>query len=276
MPELPEVEIARRNLARWSGDRRVTAVRIEDPAAVRERLTSRPVPHPSPGILRAIRGAVPDEPVRHGKRMGWRLGEVALLVHLGMSGKWVRRGEEVPRFGRVALGLDDGAWLWLVDPRRFGCVVPVPDLDALSDGLGPDALTPLAPGELRSRLATRRPIKEALMDQSRIAGVGNIQAAEVLWRARLHPRAPADGLPPDAWERLAVEIPAQLRASIAQDDGEEITYLQEAGAENPFAVYGREGEACLRCGTTLLGDRLGGRATAWCPDCQRDGSNRSR
>lgn len=279
MPELPEVEIARRALARWTADRVVTAVEVVDPAVVRSHLSSRPsdaAPDGGAWLRASLPGTRPGIPLRIGKRIGWRFtgaADAALLVHLGMTGKWVRRGAgELPRAGRLCLRLDDGAGLWFVDPRRFGCVTPVDGADlpaALARGLGPDALE-AAPGPagLRARLTGRRPIKVALLDQQALAGVGNIQAAEALWRARIHPELRADALSDAQWEALAAELPAQLRATIAGEAEGEIRYLSEGGVENPFAVYGREGAPCRRCGALVERIHQAGRATCFCPVCQ--------
>ena len=115
MPELPEVEAARRLLAHWTVGRRILRVATPDEAVVREVLRA------------ALDGAAPAAPIRHGKRLGWAFdgpeGQTALLVHLGMTGRWARRtGEEPPRFGRLGLHMDDGSAVWFVDARRFGCV----------------------------------------------------------------------------------------------------------------------------------------------------------
>jgi formamidopyrimidine-DNA glycosylase len=274
MPELPEVEIARRQLARWGEGRRVREVIARDAAAIRRGLSTRPsdaLPGGAEAVARALVGATAGAPARLGKRIGWRFGEAGLLVHLGMSGKWVRR-EEPPPHARLGLSFHDvdGA-AWFVDPRRFGCValVPADGLDAaLADGLGPDALdaAPDGPG-LAARLAGRRPIKVALLDQARLAGVGNIHAVEALWRAGISPHTPCESLDAAAWARLAQAIPAQLRWTVEAEEADEIAYVNE-GAANPFAVYARAGTPCRRCGAAIASAILGGRSTFWCPACQ--------
>lgn len=276
MPELPEVEVCRRQLAAWSEGRAVAGVRLPDPGAVRRVASSRPS-DALPGADAVLAGFVGRRCTgvdRHGKRALWRFGDRALLLHLGMTGKWVRRrADEVPRHGRVGVVLDDGSTLWLVDPRRFGCVVPgsLAELSAaLGAGHGPDALdAPLDGPGLAARCASGRPIKVVLMEQGRVAGLGNIQAAEALWRAGIAPQLPASALDAAAWARLAEAIPVQLEATLADTLGDEVVYVSEGG-DNPFAVYGREGEPCPRCGAAIRKTVLGGRATFDCPVCQPD------
>lgn len=274
MPELPEVEVCRRLLARWGQGRVLVGVDVPDPGAVRPARSTRPSSASADALhrLRASVGASLGAPERRGKRIGWPVGAHGLVLHLGMTGHWVRRtAGERPRFARVGLGLDDGSWLWLDDSRRFGCVVPVSGealRSELEGGLGPDALDDAPSGpELAARFATRRAIKVALLDQARLAGVGNIQAVEALFRARIHPDTPCDALDAAAWARLAEAIPDRMRAEIHALGEEEVVYLSDGG-ENPFLVYGRAGEACPVCAVPLVGGVRAGRATTWCPACQ--------
>jgi formamidopyrimidine-DNA glycosylase len=278
MPELPEVEIARRNLERWTAGHRIAAVRVRDPSVVRAKLSSRPSDALAGGdqvIRDALTGSSPQAPLRRGKRLGWAFSapDAAVLVHLGMTGKWVHRPTgEAPRHARLGLDLDEGSTVWFVDTRRFGCVTPVAPTAlrrSLAAGLGPDALEepPDALG-LQERLSGRRAIKVALLDQGRLAGLGNIHATEVLWRARVHPGARADCLDESAWSRLAEIIPAHLARVVAGHQSDDIRYVQEPGADNPFAAYGRAGQPCPRCGAGLGRFVLGGRASFFCPTCQ--------
>lgn len=275
MPELPEVEVCRRNLARWSAGRIVAGVHLEDPGAVRPRPGTRPTVWPEAGArVGALVGRAAGPLARRGKRLAWWFGDLGLLLHLGMSGRWVRReADESPRWGRFGLTLDDGATLWLIDPRRFGCVVPMAGnllAGALVERLGPDALdAPPRGSELAARLRSRRPVKVALMDQERLAGVGNIHAVEALHRAGIAPATLADALDDVAWARLAAAIPSQLAAAVAETEAEEVAYVSDGShVENPFAVYGREGESCRACGARIARSVIAGRSTWWCPSCQ--------
>ncbi len=267
MPELPEVEFCRRCLARWSAGRRVTEVEVLDPRSVRVRRTDRPSKgHPDGAAeLRAVgMAAPPGELLRHGKRLLWRFGEGALLLHLGMTGKWTRTPN---RYVKVRLGLDDGTSLHFCDPRLLGGIVPTTWEEGkvlLADGLGPDALDDHLPP-----LRGARPVKLALMDQSLVAGLGNVQVMEALWRARIHPATPCDALTDAQRAALPVAIREQLAATLALfDDAEEIVYVEEDRSQNPFPIYRHAGEPCPVCGTPIARMVQGGRSTYWCPGCQ--------
>jgi formamidopyrimidine-DNA glycosylase len=159
-----------------------------------------------------------------------------------------------------------------VDPRLFGTLEGArgevtPPAWAL---LGPDALVDgVDAARLHARLGRiTRSIKEALLDQTILAGVGNIQAAEALWRARLNPLRAASSLSPAEVTTLARAIEASIADTLAREDSPEITYVEEAGADNPFDVYGKHGEPCPRCTRTLRRIVQGGRSTVFCPRCQ--------
>jgi formamidopyrimidine-DNA glycosylase len=276
MPELPEVEHARRLLSAWASGRRLTAVAIADPAVVRVALSSRPSdavadPHTA---LSPLVGASAGELLRRGKRLGWRFDRSALLIHFGMSGRWARRApaDEPPRFGRLGLVFGD-VTCWFVDTRRFGCVTLISgsDLDAgLVEGLGPDAHVGLPePAALAARFKGKKPIKLALLEQERLAGLGNIHAVEALWRAKINPNRRCDQVSGPDWSRLREGIAAQLGGAIDDFAGEaEVTYLSEGAENNPFAVYDREGKPCLACGAGIVREVTGARSTYWCPRCQ--------
>jgi len=275
MPELPEVEIAGRQLHRWLSGRPVDRVVVLDPAVVRSELSTRPSMAVEDGaaVLEALLQGVPERPLRHGKRLGWPWGERGLLIHLGMSGKFVRLpvGEQPPASARV--GWVQGEWtVWFVDRRRFGCLVGVEGSAmgaALRAGHGPDALDEALDGPgLAARLTGRRAIKVALLDQARLAGVGNIHAVEALFRAGVDPRLRCDALTERQWARLAEAIPAQLQWVVDAEDRGEIEYITEGGTENPFSVYGREGEECPVCGGLIERIKQSGRGTWFCPSCQ--------
>jgi len=200
-------------------------------------------------------------------------GERGLLIHLGMTGQWLRRSsdEDAPPSARVGM-LFGSQMLWFVDRRRFGCLIAVDreeGMRALSAGLGPDALRDALDGPaLAAALPGRRALKVALLDQQRIAGLGNIHAAEACYRARVDPRTPCEVLGPVQWRALAEAIRMQLAAALADLPVDRaLTYVTDGG-DNPFAVYKRAGEPCLRCGDTVTTAKQGGRSTFWCPGCQ--------
>lgn len=277
MPELPEVEFARRCWQRWASGRQVTAVWAAPSRVLRPG---------KPAALGALRGATFFRFERRGKNLllaARREGAlVGLWSHLGMTGKWLRRAAPAPAppHARARLVLDDGHALHYCDMRLFGRlrVVPGARFETLPElaGLGPD---PLAEGvdlaRLRARLAAgRAPIKLALLDQRLLAGIGNIQASEALHRAGIDPRRRARTLGPEEVRRLAAGIRASLRATLSEferavgPDGD-IRYVEEPGTANPFAVYDRAGERCRRCRQgTIRRIVQGGRSSFFCPRCQ--------
>ncbi len=275
MPELPEVEIAARNLRAWTRGRRIE--RVE--ASPRARYVFRPSTPAAFG--RAVAGARFRAIRRIGKNLLVALEKdgapLGVLAHLGMTGKWLRRRADDPptRFSRAKLLLDDGHALHFDDLRLFGRlrVVPrgrfeeVPEVAAL----GPD---PLEVGIDVERLAdalarSRGPVKVRLMDQALLPGVGNIYASEACFRARIDPRRRAASLSRAEVKRLAGAIVAAMREGIARQEGPEITYVEEGG-ENPFLVYAREGERCPRCRKgTIRRIVQAQRSTFFCPSCQK-------
>jgi formamidopyrimidine-DNA glycosylase len=274
VPELPEVEIAARNLRRWALGRTIVSADAER--------TARYIFRPSTprAFARAVAGARVETVDRHGKHLlvtlARRGAPLGLLAHLGMTGKWVLRrdGEHAPRFSRARLRLDDGATLHLDDLRLFGRLRIVPGarfakLEELQ-ALGPD---PLAHGIDGERLASllgrsRLPVKVRIMDQRVLAGVGNILASEACFRARIDPRRPARSLSRAEADRLAAAVLDAVRDTLAREEGEEIEYVEEGG-ENPFLVYAREGERCPRCGRGQIARIVQAqRSTYLCPRCQ--------
>jgi formamidopyrimidine-DNA glycosylase len=278
MPELPEVEVARRLLERWAGGRQVRRVRVRE----RRVLAAG---GPPPGRLVGARFARFDRKGKHLlitlRKAGQPLG---LWSHLGMTGKWLRRepGDQAPRFSRVELELGGGATLHYADLRLFGKlrVVPGAAFDQLPAvaALGPDPLHDgVDPRRLAERFArSRKAIKPLLLDQQLLAGVGNIQASEALFRARIDPRRPARGLTAAELRRLVAGIRAAIDDEIAalwQDTGgggKDIRYVEEPAGPNPFLVYGRAGERCPRCRRgTITRVVQAARSTFFCPRCQK-------
>jgi formamidopyrimidine-DNA glycosylase len=290
MPELPEVEVAARNLRRWAVGRRVRAVRADRNAA---RIL-RPA---SPRALGVLVGTRFEDVGRRGKNLLVTLAKangdrVGVWSHLGMTGKWLRRrgGEAAPRFARLRIDLDDGASLHYADLRLFGRfrLVAGARFEALPEieALGPDPLADgIDVGRLADRLArTRLPIKVAILDQALLPGIGNIQASEGLFRAGIDPRRPARSLSRAELARLARGLLDSIRYTMktfvksgADGADADIDYVEERKIPNPFLVYGRAGEPCPRCRRAKRGHGSGTitrivqaqRATFFCPRCQR-------
>lgn len=278
MPELPEVEIAARNLRSWMRGRRIERAEVEAQA----KRIFRPG---RPGAFAvAVAGRRVADVRRLGKHILVRLDDptggsepLGVVSHLGMTGKWLRRsgGEPAPSHSRARLHLDDGAILHYRDPRLFGRLRLVPgarfeDVPEVA-ALGPDPLEQgIDVARLAAALARRRiPVKVALLDQAILPGVGNILASEALFRARVDPRRSARSLSRAEVKRLAGAVLDAVKDTIAREEGPELSYVEEGTAENPFLVYAREGERCPRCRREKIRRIVQGqRSTFFCPKCQ--------
>jgi formamidopyrimidine-DNA glycosylase len=280
MPELPEVELARQSLERWALGARVTLASGKDRMVV----TGSPA-----AFARGLVGRRVEEVGRRGKQLRVALDDGRLLfAHLGMSGKWVSREPSAPaeRWERARIDVEHGGAssaaaaracavsIRYVDPRRLGRVALAVEDTRAWKALGPDPLADgVDPAALAASFArTKRTVKEVIMDQTVIAGIGNIYATEALFEARIDPRSAAAAIPTADVRALARAIKAVLVCSLRAIEAaaeEELTYVQEARANNPFRVYGRAKSPCPRCKTPLARIVLGGRGTTYCPSCQR-------
>jgi len=265
VPELPEVEIWRRRIWPTLSAATVTDVR------------GSPGPPLAPGLsISNLRGALIGRECvrvdRRGKRLALRFTETerALVIQLGMTGRFHVESSHGPefRFERLRLELSHGAALVYADARRIGRLSWVAHGEAFQ-ALGPDALA-TEPDEWSKRFTeSRSPIKVALLDQERIAGVGNIYACEGLHAAGIHPQRPARTLTPAEWTHLALAIQASMQQTLSRDGEGSLLYLSANETKvNPFVVYGRAGEPCPTCAVTICRDILGGRGTFFCPACQ--------
>jgi formamidopyrimidine-DNA glycosylase len=275
MPELPEVEFARRSLLKWT--RRHAIVRTEvDPKARTFRGAALEDVKALKGRIRSIE--------RRGKylMLAFEDGRGA-IAHLGMTGKFLLRPEGAQmKWSRARFVLDSGAVIHFQDPRLFGRIEPLRSTDfSHNPAIAKLGIDPLLDGisssQLRSALEhSKQDLKVALMDQQRIAGLGNIHAAEALFRAKVHPARKPASLTDEDWERLAQAITDGIRFALSVEDGDEIEYVEEPGAENPFLVYGKAGERCPVCGHRISTIDQGGRTTFFCPSCQPKRAHRER
>jgi formamidopyrimidine-DNA glycosylase len=271
MPELPEVETIRRQLAPHLEGRSLTDVEILDSRWTRPEL---------PGLVQtALRGRVVEEVGRAGKYLVWRLsGEHYLLMHLRMTGALLFDPPADPPHTRVRFALDDGHRLVYNDPRRFGTghlVVGAAARDAyLGQRLGVEPLTPAFTAAYLCAQARGRaaPVKSFVLDQRRIAGVGNIYADEALFRARIHPLRPAGSLRGAQFEALREAIDHALAAGIDAKGATIDDFRHVDGAQGSFqdlfCVHQREGRPCPECGTAIRKLVVGGRGTYVCERCQ--------
>lgn len=269
MPELPEVETVRRGLARELAGRRIEGVDWRG-----SRLRGGASPRP----LETLEGQRVKGIRRHGKFLLWDLSADTLLAHLGMTGKllFAEPGEAERPHTHLVLDLDDGRQLRFSDPRRFGLLKLYPRGAAIPDlaHFGPDALDPaFTPEALGAGLAaSRAPLKAFLLDQTRVAGVGNIYACEALWRARLRPTRAANATPPRKVPLLHQAIQGVLQDALAAGGTSFNDYVDHIGQPGRFllhlAVYDQEGEPCPRCGAKVRRIPQAGRSTFFCGKCQ--------
>jgi formamidopyrimidine-DNA glycosylase len=267
VPELPEVETIRGQLAPRLEGRRLARVEILDP-----RLTR-------PFDLFKVAEELEDDRIvaveRRGKYLVLRLESgLALLVHLRMTGSFAF---DPTSHERAVIELDDGTRLVYRDVRRFGTwlVLEGAEIDPyLASKNGPEPLGPRFTSEwLAAMLATRRAaVKSVLLDQRVVAGLGNIYADEALWRARINPLRPAASLDRDEVRRTHRAIREALRVGIDRQGSTLSEYSTPEGSrgrmQEEFRVYGRDGKSCPRCGTPIAKARVGGRGTWFCPRCQ--------
>lgn len=259
MPELPEVEAAMGTLRRRARGRTISRVELLHPALKRRV---------SPAQLRALAGARVARVERRGKHQLLHLDDGRIVhVHFRMNGDWAhgRRDEELPRFARAVIDFDDETRLILVDSRMLGTLDVHPAGVDLALGLGPDAADAGWTAEQfgRALAAKRGPIKPVLLDQRVVAGLGNIYAAESLWRARISPFTAANALVPTQVSALRRAIAAVIRRATGS------RYTDDDAAS--LDVYDREALACRRCGTPIERMMQAGRSTFFCPSCQPHG-----
>ncbi len=270
MPELPEVETTRRGIVPHLVGRRIVGVVLR-----RTRLRW-PIPAE---IGSELPGQRIEAVRRRAKYLLLDVGSGSAIVHLGMSGSLRVLDRDTPagRHDHVDLQLDDGRMLRLNDPRRFGALLwqPRGEVHELLSRLGPEPLSDAFDAACLMRVARGRsaPIKHVLMDQHVVVGIGNIYAAEALFRAGIHPHRAAGRISRERWERLVVAVRAVLQEAIEQGGTTLRDFVAPDGAPGYFVqqldVYGRAGEACTRCGTRLRAADWGQRATVYCPRCQR-------
>tara|TARA_A100001391_G_scaffold29224_3_gene15736 strand:- start:1723 stop:2538 length:816 start_codon:yes stop_codon:yes gene_type:complete len=271
MPELPEVETTVRGLARFLEGERIAKVQVNRP----DMRFAFP-----PDLVQVLTGATISSLGRRAKYGLLHTDRAATLIfHLGMSGRWRIDPESDEKHDHLVLETAEHRFA-LNDPRRFGFVdlVATERLDGWRAfaAMGPEPLgSDLTAAHLKAALAGRKQaIKLCLLDQAIVAGLGNIYVCEALFRARIDPRKAGGKVSGPALERLVPAIREVLEQSIADGGSSLRDYAAPSGElgyfATRFAVYGREGEACLReDGGIVRRLTQGGRSTWYCPRCQR-------
>ncbi len=278
MPELPEVETIRRQLSEKLAGKAIADIKVNTPKQFR-------------GDKSNVVGASIEKLWRRAKMLGMSLdNDLVLLIHLKMTGQLVFSENNPPaKTTQIIFYFADGDRLFFNDLRKFGWIKVLdkpqklvnqqeeyPELAEFND-LGPEPfgdqfnLTYLQ----REFSKTRRAVKKVLLDQKVIAGIGNIYASEILFRAGVDPRQPANQLEPEEIKKICQLIPVVLKEAIAAggttaaDDG----YLQADASPGQYQkqlrVYQREGQKCRRCGGKIKRIKQGGRSTFFCPKCQK-------
>lgn len=287
VPELPEVETVRRGLHELIIGRVIVA-QVHD--------TDKSFPNAEADVTAFLLQATVTDVRRRAKVLMIDLStDYTLIIHLKMTGQLVYVGDT--RFGaghpsvsligqlpdkstRVTLTFADGSHLYFNDQRKFGWMkllptLEVPNIDFMKK-VGPEPLeADFTVQEFQERF-TRRPntnIKAALLDQSVIAGVGNIYADESLWGAKIHPQRLVKSLTPAEFKRLYTELREVMNLAIDKGGSSNHTYINASGEKGRYMdfarVFRREGQACPRCGTEIIKMRVAGRGTHICPHCQR-------
>jgi formamidopyrimidine-DNA glycosylase len=267
MPELPEVETIRADLAPLIKGHSFTAVTILDGKIVVD------------GSVDQFRTALIGQRVegirRRGKYLVFSLSNGgALMMHLRMTGALLLSPSEADRYARAQFHFDNGCRLVFRDQRRFGVIRLVDDACAELSKLGPEPFDrSFSPVALAERLSRRRiPIKAALLDQSIVAGIGNMYADEALFAARIHPLRKSNDLSPGEVRALHESIRLVLRAAIDCRGASVDTYIRPDGQQGTahcgFKVAHRGGQACRVCGSTIQRVAIQSRGSYFCPKCQ--------
>lgn len=265
MPELPEVETIKRELERALPGKKIAEVCVHNATVIREPSADK--------FKRGLTGAGIKNILRKAKVLILELSSgKSLVIHLKMTGQLIYPGDG--RKSRVTFKLSDGKTLDFNDRRLFAELRLLDDWRNLQfiRGLGPEPFD-LTAGKFKDMLVSKKTkIKPLLMDQTFISGIGNLYAAEALFRAKIHPQRPAQSLSDKEKELLFKEIKDTLSEAIKYKGSSVDQYVQLSGEPGGYAryhkVYGREGKPCPACKTPVKRISLGGRGTYFCPKCQ--------
>jgi formamidopyrimidine-DNA glycosylase len=258
MPELPEVEQARRYLEENALNRRIRAVEVLDGGVLRDISTEE--------FRKNVAGHMMVDAGRQGKQLFLGLDDRSFLtIHLGMTGDLVMADVPTPRYARIIFRFEDGTSLYYTDQRKFGAIGIVGSLDQFvsEHALGPDALCIDRSDFVERVSGHKKAIKSVLLDQSVLAGIGNLYADEVLFQARLHPLTRADSISLRKLGELYQQVGNVLRCSIA------VSSDFSALPDRYLLKVRKEGAACPRGNGRLAMVKVGGRTAIYCPVCQQ-------
>jgi len=272
MPELPEVETVRRGLEKLILGKKIVSLDIRYPKMIKTDLDQ---------FQRELPGQVVKSMGRRGKYLLFYLTDKVLISHLRMEGKYFYYPDQVPerKHAHVLIHFEDGGTLVYEDVRKFGTMeLLAPELlEAyfLSKKLGPEPTEQdfdleIFRGALKK---SKKPIKSHLLDQTLVAGLGNIYVDEVLWRAKVHPSRTSNSLSAQEARKVHDQTMEVLGQAVEKGGSTIRTYTNAFGEDGTMQefhqVYDKTGEACSRCGSIIEKIQLGGRGTHFCPKCQR-------
>lgn len=268
MPELPEVEVSRMGITPHLVGQTIATLTFRTPKLRWD----------IPQELKQLEGRVIKAISRRAKYLVIETGAGYAIVHLGMSGSLRVLDAEITagKHDHVDLKLTNGKVLRYNDPRRFGAWLwsPVGETHPVLMGAGPEPLTEEFNAPYIAQLAKKRrvPVKQFIMDNKVVVGVGNIYANEALFSSRIHPLRPANKITEAEWDLLTQEIKQVLATAIKQGGTTLKDFAQADGKPGYFAqelqVYGKAGEPCPSCGETLQEQKIGQRNTFFCGECQ--------
>ena len=272
MPELPEVETVRRGLEKLILGKKISSVEIRYPKMIKTDLDQ---------FQKELPGQVVKSMGRRGKYLLFYLTDKVLISHLRMEGKYFYYPDQVPerKHAHVFTHFEDGGTLVYEDVRKFGTMeLLAPELlDAyfVSKKLGPEPTEQdFDLGRFKRALKrSKKPIKSHLLDQTLVAGLGNIYVDEVLWRAKVHPSRLSNSLTAQEARKVHDETIKVLGKAVEKGGSTIRTYTNAFGEDGTMQdfhqVYDKAGQACSRCGSIIEKIQLGGRGTHFCPKCQR-------
>jgi formamidopyrimidine-DNA glycosylase len=295
MPELPEVETIRSQLAQHILGKQVVSIDVYDDLL----LGYLPV-----GKVKKLVGLKVEKVERRAKVLLIKLEHnLYLAIHLKMTGRVIYRDEKITstslhlkdfdlqrfpnKFSRATITFDDESKIYFQDERRFGWIKILDmaqlETDLLKEPIGPEPLTPQFTKEylLRTILSNKQQIKVILMDQAKIGGIGNIYANEALYLAKIHPQRKANTLSSDETDTLHTAIQTVLKKGLEMRGASEDNYRDALGQKGTyhlhFLVYKQNGKPCKNCGTKIVRITVGGRGTFLCTSCQKsaEGVNRT-